>query len=174
LIWTPLLCTRRHRWYRWWRQFGDLIGVVGDIEIDVPFPVFAADGAGADGELGSFIGHIADVDQQVAAEIGAGRYGYGIQQVGGLFVVDIDGAPDAVVEESIIDTAVPGGCLFPFDVGVIGRPGEPCCNWYCRIGIGGIVADRVDGLVGILIDPILVARDAIADAEVQVGERVST
>jgi hypothetical protein len=80
-----------------------------------------ADGAGADGELGPFIGHIADVDQQVAAEIGAGRYGYGIQQIGGLFVVDIDGAIDAVVEEPIIEAAVPGGCLFPFNVGVIGR-----------------------------------------------------
>ncbi len=88
-----------------------------------------------------------------------------VEQVGGLFVVVVDAAGDAVVQEAVVETDVGGSGLFP-PAGGIETRGPVALVIIISELIGRIrVAQGIIGQVVIVPDAVLLPGQAIAKAQ---------
>src|ERR1700683_5255078 len=72
-------------------ELGDLVIVVGKVEIQVPAKIPCPDWRGVDVQFRAFVYHRADIDGQLICKIGPDRNGYRVEQVGDVLLIDVDG-----------------------------------------------------------------------------------
>ena len=101
-------------------ELGDFGVLEGNVAANAPMPVVGFYRNKVQGEFHTLVHHVADVLDGGVAEVLAQSGRSHIQQVKGVAVVNLHGTGDAVVDETEVQTGIPGFGGFPLQVLVIG------------------------------------------------------
>ena len=93
--------------------------VPGHIGTYLPVPVPGLDSYCIDLELDTGVLKVTDVGVEVVGEVCTCSYRSPVEEVLGEALVEVDGTVDAVIEEAIVKTYVPGRGGLPLQVGVV-------------------------------------------------------
>ena len=143
-------------------QGDEFVAVCVDVDASIPLPVTGVDDRTVEGELDTAVLRAADVGG-VAAHAGGVRKLEVEQDVVRALAVVFDRTGQSLVEETEVDTEVPGVGVFPAEVGVRKR-GHVVAG---RIGIAEVVRAGAEGTEGLVGVDGLVGGLAVAGAELQ-------
>ncbi len=152
-------------------KLGNLVAVVGEVEIDVPAQVGSVDGLVADAGLDTGVAHAAYVAVGLVAEVAHGSHAGVVDQVGGLAIVPVDRATQLLVPQAPVETHVGRGGSLPLQCGVVGigtGHGAVAHDIVERTLHAGV--DCIVGIVAVVADAFLLAGLTPAQAQLEVAQ----
>ena len=128
---------------------------------------------GIDAEFKTLVLQCTYIGQQLIAEVGSGRSRNGVQQVLRFTEVIVDCTRDASIQETIIDTYVPGSGFFPLQVLVVRLRSNQRVFGVTEIIVGTCLGVHIAGHIRIVsVTQVLLSGHTIAQTQLQVRDSV--
>lgn len=147
-------------------QREQLVALPGEVGVDGQLHVPGAEGRDAHGHLQAAVAHGADVGQQRVVGEGRDADVVGVEHVRGLGAVGVEREQQAAVEHGQVEAGVEGVLHLPLQVGVGVAQGLVGDQRRVAHGHNAVGLHQRHGGVG--VDAALVARQAVAEAHLQV------